>query len=152
MLFVLCGLLLHESYTVKQTHLASIQNGHNWRALFQNTEIAALAERTRGQPVRVATPGAFHEFHPMFNLAYGLECADGYAVLYPDRYHRFWTGVLRPLMRREPHFKGHFEGWGSRVYLFHSQDPANASLAAVPFADWYNLDLLSLANVRYLVS
>jgi hypothetical protein len=60
--------------------------------------------------------------------------------------------VLRPLLLAEPESTDYFTRWGSRAYLFHSMRPETESLPALPFAKWYDLDLLSLANVRFLVS
>lgn len=149
---LVAGLILHDSWTTKSAHLAAVKAGQHWQGVFANAEVAKLAATAAGQPVRVATAGAFHAFHPMYNLAHGLECADGYAVLYPQRYQRYWRDVLAPLLARDPNFGGHFVAWGSRAYLFHSQVADQESRADIPFADWYNLDLLSLANVRYIVS
>lgn len=101
---------------------------------------------------RCATAGAYHEFHPLFLLASGLETANGYAVIYPRRYNLYWRQVLRPLLQVEPESAGYFTEWGSRTYLFHSMNPENEAMREIPFAAWYDLDLLSLANVRYLVS
>jgi hypothetical protein len=148
---LLGGLIVHESWTVKQSHLAAVKTGQHWRALFDNADVKRLASSQRGKPLRVVTAAANHEYHAMYNLAYGLECADGYAVLYPERYQRYWREVVRPLLTREPGLAGHFT-WGSRAYLYHGQSPVNASVAAIPFADWYNLDLLSLANVGQVIS
>ena len=56
-------------------------------------------------------------------------------------------------VEREPeYFEGHFGKWGSRVYLFHSAALENANIPRIPFSEWYNLDVLSLANVRYIIS
>lgn len=152
---LLMGAALHTSYGVKLEHWGAMRgNGQNWRAIFGNAEIEFLAKtvETKKEPWRCATAGAYHLSHPMYLLQYGLETADGYAVLYPNRYQRYWGEVLGPLMAQEDTFRGHFTGWGSRVYLFHSQKPELALTPSVPLAQWANLDLLSLANVRFLVS
>jgi hypothetical protein len=149
---LLAGMILYESGGVKRDHLAAVRAGQHWRGLYGNPEVAALAAELAGRPARVASAGAYHEFHPLFNLAAGLECADGYAVLYPERYQRYWREVLRPLLAHDPRFHGHFTGWGSRAYLFHSQVPADAARPSLPFAAWYNLDLLALANVTHLLA
>jgi hypothetical protein len=121
------GMLLATSYQVKTAHWQAMRlHGQNWRTVFNNAEIEALAERAAAspEPFRAATAGAFHQSHPMYLLAYGLEIADGYSVMYPNRYQLYWGEVIGPLMKSEDTFRGHFVGWGSRVYLFHSQVPA----------------------------
>ncbi|MFO1520871.1 MAG: DUF6044 family protein [Kiritimatiellia bacterium] len=151
----LAGAAAFASWDLKLEHGRRMHAGWTWRGLYGGADVAELARRARApgaDPFRCATAGAYHEYHPLYLVASGLETADGYAVIYPDRYKRFWGQVLRPLNALEPHFKGYFTGWGSRVYLFHSMEPWNESIRAIPFAAWYDLDLLSLANVRYLVA
>ena len=151
----LAGLALHASWTVKTDHWAEMRRGWTWHGLYGGADVAALAaraEKSPAAPFRCATAGAFHEYHPLYLLANDLETADGYAVIYPDRYRRYWAQVLRPLLLAEPESADYFTRWGSRAYLFHSMRPEAEALPALPFAQWYDLDLLSLANVRFLVS
>ena len=152
---LLAGIALHASWSVKRDHWSEMSRGWTWRGLYGGADVAALADRAAKAPTapfRCATPGAFHEYHPLYLLVNGLETADGYAVIYPDRYRRYWAQVLLPLLRSEPESANYFTSWGSRAYLFHSMRPAAEALPALPFAQWYDLDLLSLANVRFLVS
>ena len=150
----LIGMCAQESVAQKKLHLAGIQQeGKSWRTIYGNPEVAALAKDIEGQQVRCVTAGAYHAFHPLYAMPHGLEIADGYVVMYPNYYQHFWGEVVRPLTEQEPeYFEGHFNKWGSRVYLFHSSREVNANIPQIPFEDWYNLDLLSLANVRYIIS
>jgi hypothetical protein len=66
-----------------------MRRGWTWRGLYGGADVAALsarAETSPAAPFRCATAGAFHEYHPLYLLANDLETADGYAVIYPDRY------------------------------------------------------------------
>ena len=149
------GIAALASWNLKSQHWADMRGGWTWHSLYGGADVKALTAKARQpgvEPFRCATAGAYHGFHPLYLIASGLETADGYAVVYPDRYRKYWAQVLRPLLSAEPASAGYFTAWGSRVYLFHSMAAQNASLPELPFAAWYDLDLLSLANVRYLVS
>ncbi len=149
---LLLGAALDESVLMKESRWAAIrQDGKCWRILFQNPDIEALSSRVRNQPVRCATVGAHHLFHPMYLLAYDLETIDGYVDMYPERYQMFWKEVIRPLRQRDPPISGFFD-WGCRVYLFHPSLAQDIAGLSSRFAESYNLDLLSLGNVRYLIS
>lgn len=151
---LLGGVCIGRSLAEKKTHWAGMsQAGKNWRTLYGNPEIKAFAESLDENPVRCATAGTYHAYHPLYALPNGLELADGYVVMYPNWYQAYWNEVVRPLVEAEPEYlTGHFQGWGSRVYLFHSTRPEHANIPAIPFKDWYNLDLLSLGNVKYILS
>ena len=134
--------------------------GNRYDAFFDQPTLQQLAaERRAGEPFRVATladrnAGA-HGRHPAFAWAYGLETADMYVTTYPLRYHEFWSRVIAPVRDRRPDIRAYFDNWGSMAYLFNPAAPlfgpaaaAGPTLAGLPF----NLDLLSLANVRYILS
>jgi hypothetical protein len=149
-LFIAIALVV--SLHAKQTHWGKMMvGGATWRNLFGDPDIAAAAKSAGTQPVRFATVAAYHALPPMALLARGLETADGYSPIYTRRYYDFWTGVLRPLLDIDPHIQG-YHSWGNKAYLHHAQEPAEEGRTVVPLARWYNLDLLSLANVGYLVS
>jgi hypothetical protein len=140
------------SLHAKQTHWGRmLDGGATWRNLFGDPDIAAVAQAVGTEPVRFATVAAYHGLPPMALLARGLETADGYSPIYTRRYYDFWTEVLRPLLEIDPHIQG-YHSWGNKAYLHHAQAPAEEGRSVVPLARWYNLDLLSLANVGYLVS
>jgi hypothetical protein len=147
-------LAFSASWQIKRAHWQGMAHeGKTWRALLGNRDVAALAANTRGEePFRVATAGAYHLLHPQYWLPHNLEMADGYMVMYPERYQQFWNKVVAPLVTTQPELAGHFSRWGSRVYLFHSRLPEDEHLPAIPFDAWYNRNLLSLANTRYLIS
>ena len=90
--------------------------------------------------------------------ANGLETADGYVNVYPKRYQDFWEKVIAPLTASNKRIFEYFHYWGSRVYLFSPAyfnpfPPINrAQSRPLRLRDHYNLPLLSLANVQFLVS
>lgn len=140
------------SLVAKQTHWRKMTvDGATWRNLFGDPDIAAVARARGPEPVRFVTAGAYHLLPSMALIAYDLELADGYSTIYTRRYHDFWSEVIRPLRDMDPDIRG-FHEWGSRIYLHHSQKPGEEERTTIPFARWYNLNLLSLANVGYLVS
>lgn len=131
--------------------LAVNEGGQNWHRLYRNPELLSLAEKTRGVPIRTVTAGACDApdaWQPAFNLAYGLETADGFKMLYPWRYHQFWRQVVDvAYSASEDNLTRSFmDVSGSRMYLF----------PPMPEEVWpgpgYNLALLSLANVGYIIS
>jgi hypothetical protein len=80
--------------------------------------------------------------------AYGLETTDGYQVLYSLRYKQFWSQVLYPLFCiDETRFKQHVY-WGNMVFLWHPADDE----FDLPAAEYYNLNLLSLTNTKYVIA
>ena len=146
------GMVLQQSWLLKRHHWDEMRmSGRTWRVLFDNPDIRVLAADIGGRPVRCATAGASHLIHPMYLLNYGLEIADGYVQLYPGRYQQFWAQVIEPVCAVDDALRVFFR-WGCRVYLFHSSRDEDACLSVLPFNQWYNLNLLSLANVKYLVS
>ena len=130
-----------------------MRDGSNYAALFLRPELKQLAADSGGKaPSRVATVYApqdlappstplEHGQLPAYAWAYGLETVDGYVVMYPDRYLRFWERVAGRLMPpdRRP------------VYLF-MPDQYGPSPSVTNLADVCNQNLLSLANVRYVIS
>ncbi len=119
-----------------------------YHANYASPVLRDLAARHPPGTFRVAT--FTHGLHPAYANVYGLESVDGYIQVYPLRYHRFWSKVIEPLTRREPKYDEYFNRWGSRIYLFfETVDPFPGG---VPLERYYRMNLLSLANTRYLVS
>lgn len=135
--------------------------GNRYDAFFDQPILHRLAtERQSGDPFRVATfadrnAGA-HGRHAAFAWAYGLETADMYVTTYPLRYHEFWSRVIAPVRDRRPDIRAYFDTWGSMAYLFNPAAPLFGPPSATGLAPFdgfpFDLDLLSLANVRYVLS
>jgi len=125
--------------------------GYNWSAIFGNDDLKAYARQARNEELRFATAGAHARLHAGFMMAYGAETADGHTGLYGMRYYQFWSKVIQPLMERDREIRG-FHQWGQYVYLHHARSGSDYDVREIPFRNWYNLDLLSLAGVGYLMS
>lgn len=129
----------------------------NYDKIYNREEIKTIAATfSPSDPFRVATAYAtVNNFHPGFLIGYGLETVDGYVNLYAERYLAFWKRVVSGLTEKYPEIKKEFSLWGARVYLY---GPGAKKIKQLPsgeaesFRSLYNLDLLSLANVRYLIS
>ena len=135
--------------------------GDRYDAFFEQPILRQVAaEQRAGPPFRVATfadrnAGA-HGRHAAFAWAYGLETADMYVTTYPLRYHEYWSRVIATVRERRPDIRAYFDTWGNMAYLFNPAAPLFGSAAATglpPLEGFpFNLDLLSLANVRYILS
>lgn len=133
-------------------------SGYRYASFYANPDVDALAKsRLSEYPFRVTTVAGMwgsRAMHPAFVWAYGLESVDGYVHMYPARYHDYWAQVIKPLTDQSQACHDYFHQWGSRVYLF---DPA-AYLPrvnrqnALRMESFYNMALLSLANVRFVLS
>lgn len=131
-------------------------SGSNHAVLFDDPALVELgrAEAAASEPFRVATVATDMRktipVHPAYLWAHDVDTADGYLSLYPKRYHDFWQRVIAPISARDAVVRDYFGDWGNRLYLFTSDtDKANATLVA---GDYWDLDLLALDNVRYVVS
>ena len=105
---------------------------------------------------------------PAYAYAQGFETADGWANLYPRVYRDLWLRVLDPLFRNAPRQREIFDPPGGRPqdhYIFlggglvlpgfgdmPGEDPARALVEGFDFDRRFNLRLLSLLNVKYLLS
>ncbi len=117
------------------------------------------------EPFRVAS---VMELHPTFAYGQGLETADGWSNLYPRVYSELWVRVLDPLFRKLPRnrqFLDLAEGahWEHYVFLGSTlivpdlglppgDDPRKVLEEGFDIDDRFNLHLLSLLNVKYLLS
>ena len=131
-------LVLFQSLLMKTNTLQITLIGLNrWSTVFQNPTIKELANDTKEYPpYRVVTLGDDFPQQPSASMAYGLEAADGNVNVYSRRYQEYWEQVIWRLLKSEPNY-GSFSSWGCRVYLFKGD---------------YNINLLSLANVKYIFS
>jgi len=119
-----------------------IMIGANYTTVYQNPALRQLAEANKmSPPFRVITVPDQNDFFsynlwPTSASVQGLESADGYVGAYSRRYQEYWEQVIGRLLSSEPDYAS-FSSWGHRVYLFKGV---------------YDLNLLSLANVRFIIS
>lgn len=136
-----------QSIAIKKDNVMVWLRSGNYISCYFSSKMEKLAEGTKeAEPFRVATLSS--SLLPDYANAYGLETTDGYPPIYSGRYYRFWGKVIEPLMEKKPFYKRYFMEWGTRIYLF----PPEARPTNLVFRDYYNLNLLSLANTRYFIS
>jgi hypothetical protein len=130
----------------------------------QDYQVRALDDlrRTDRQPFRVAS---VLPLQPAYAYAQGLETADGWANLYPAVYRELWLEVLRPLLRNLPGNRQVFDPPAGRPqdhHIFLGTGILTPGLGLLdgeqPLRDGFdvdrrfNLDLLAMLNVKYLLS
>jgi hypothetical protein len=152
------AVVIVQAVGVQRRVAGEMAAGATYVSLYGSPDVTALAERQKGAPpFRVASinaplaRGTTQAWHPGFAWAYGLETADGYAVLYSQRYQDFWLRVIDARIGRSDEIKNYFRRWGNRVYLFTSRNYLNRPGGIEAQRRW-NISLLSLANVRYFIS
>ena len=140
--------LFFASVEAKKEHFLRWLRQGSYQANYASPILRTLAERkSELEPFRVVTMSD-GILHPAYANACGLESADGYMNLYPKTYQKFWSRVIEPLTRQDERIRRYFEGWGSRVYLFKPKLKEQKIL----FSRYYRLNLLSLANTKYVIS
>lgn len=128
---------------------------------FNSPVLSDLAARMKQEPLPVRAE-AYQMFSTMMN-AYGIETAGGYQPLYSMRYYEYWQRVMEPWassLAPQSHemWGGHAkklavaagrprEWRGDRLMLLPHDHASERRLA-----DLYRLNMLSLANVGYIVS
>jgi len=148
-------LLLWHSGKVKLRTLHDLANQENYAALYQNPDLEQLARQNSSVPpfrvVTIAVGDVLPLYPPGAVWAYGMEAADGFLVMQSQRYQGFWEQVIAPLFDVEADRYNYVHFWGAQLYLFAPTDRASPS-TALEFDKYYRLNLLSLANVRYVIS
>jgi len=134
-------------YCKKDNAFTWVKRG-NYFSNYQNQDLEKLARVSDDTPFRVATVA--YGLHPAYANAYGLESVDGHVPLYSKTYHNYWSKVIEPLTLQNKVLYYYFHDWGGRVYLFSNDN--FSELEKIVFSDYYNLDLLSLANTKYIIS
>ena len=156
-LILIISLVGWQSLGLQLRIMKEIKNGNIFAAFYQHPDIQQLAATNKDSlPFRVATiadgTGSLPH-HPAYVWSYNLESADGYLVLYPQTYQDYWGKVIAPLTKVDERINRYFHDWGNRVYLFGSSfQKRSGKDSTIYLKDFYDLDLLSLANVKYIIS
>jgi hypothetical protein len=149
-------------------NLSRRAHSDNFKVNFQDSAVNKLVANTREDPpFRVATlvsnlpniKGASgHQFLPGYVYGYGLESATGYYRMYPQRLYQYWLLVMGRVVKVNPPL---IPSMIKRQYLFtpprywlHQENSMiyESKHELIPFSKWYNLDLLSLNNTRFILS
>jgi hypothetical protein len=137
------------SLMVNARMFRALLHGENYSEIYQNPDLLELSDKIRGSgfpPPRVVSVGV----HPAFAWGYGFETADGYLLLYPKRYQDYWDMVIGGALAKDAKWNAYFNDWGNRIYLF--VPDIDYSDQTLPFDQLFNLDLLSMQNVKYVIS
>jgi len=157
MCIVAVCVLFSLSISLKIDHYRARDQGENYATLFENEQLQSLASGEIVEYFRVATIPFYsksYQLYPSQVNAYGLESVDGYVVWYSLRYKQYWTEVIKPVLSiygDDPNcykYYKKFHSWGHQAYLF----PPPLKLDEIPFTNYYNLNLLALANTKYIIS
>ena len=121
----------------------------NYASIFESPEIRAVAREhhSSNEPFRVAVTQE-NGLQAGFVNGYGLETAGNYLNMYPYRYQVFWGAVIEPFLKRNPKTDDYFSNYGARLNLF--TDDGHA--LRVRSQDYFRTSLLSLANVKYIIT
>jgi hypothetical protein len=149
------ALTVWDSGRVKLRTIHDLADRENYGALYRNPDLEQLARLNSGAPpFRVATI-AVGDVLPLYPpgaaWAYGMESADGFLNIQFQRYQRFWEQVIAPLLDVEASRYAYVHFWGAQLYLFAPTNPPSPG-TELDFDKYYRLNLLSLANVRYIIS
>jgi len=151
-LLLVAGLVI--SLGTKKNHLWDWLHGSSFEVMQYPPDLEALREATSDHPpFRVVSITTFrrgfrHEGMAVF--ANGFETADGYVNLYSARYKQFWDAVLAKIETSKA---------TQAVYLAAPPGltgkmcaPQPIKTCVIDFEQFYDLELLSLANVKYIIS
>lgn len=113
------------------------------------TRIDNLANRPWAalEPFRVVSVP--YRFVPGWVWAYGLESNDGYMNLVPVERAWFWRAVTRARQMDEP---GKMRLIDNRHYILDHETIDLRGAVSIDVEPWLDLDLLGVANTRYIVS
>ena len=141
----LVGLMAYEKYD----NLNQWIRRGNYVSAYESEQLKKL-KKSDDSIYRVAVVHGV--IHPNMLNAYGFETAGGYSPMYPMSYNKFWDSVISPLKKTDHEMYKYFADWGSRYYLFTGLKPSGKKYHKVNPDKFFKLDLLSLINVKYLVS
>ncbi len=133
----------------------------NYSVIYKNPDLKKFAKTTDNELFRVATVGPSNSsaysasgknFYPNYAQVYGFETADGYLGMYSERYEDFWGEVIRPLRIIDPIADNRWKTKPVWIYLYAPFDGSFNNIDLIQFDKYYNLNLLSLSNTKYIIS
>ena len=142
---IIFGAVIVQSLKIK---IQTLFNYAPYKTLYEIPDLKDLSEKDKSiYRVATVTGGGIR---PSYAYAYGLETVDGHMALYPVSYHHFWSKVIGKVMSFYRDLYEDFIYYGSRIYLYGPKDYDN--LEIIEFEKYYDLNLLSFANVKYIIS
>ncbi len=156
-------LIILISISDQKNRIVSILLGENFGAMYLHPDLQDLAQETKkDDPFRIANFVAqrYGESHkPAHTWPHGFETIGGFFDIFPKSTQDYFELIIDKLIKKEG-VKKKQEYLGSRLQL---TGPANSSIwkmcgqktiknCSLELSNYYNFDLLSLANVKYIVS
>ncbi len=93
------------------------------------------------------------QVQPTYLHPYGIETASGYQALYPRRYYEFWSTVIEPWGKSEANSSTAVMAQDWPFYRITRLNlTTNSHAPDRRFGDLYRLNLLSMANVGWIIS
>jgi len=141
---ILLYILLFTKYFYMKVFETQSFNGY-----FRNAEIEKIVQREGGSQYRSVFFCNHNADISCFFSAllpfHGVEDPSGYSTMYPRRYKELWEKMLHPDVPQSDCqvWRNDIKTWGNRVYLPICGNNAFAKI---------NFDLLSLLNVKYILS
>lgn len=132
----------------------------NFRANFESPALLRLASRLRAQPQPERVEPV--QMYPSYLHAYGIETGGGLHALFSRRYYEFWSTMLEPWLGARNLAPGNFGVAPPESYARTGDWPRFRSTLLMlnpdghrkewRLGDLFRLNMLSLANVGWLVS
>jgi len=141
-----------QSLWIKFQGLRYYGHGSNFEVLFENPVLKRVAglkdDRNAFRVATLSIEGVTHLQRSGNPWAYGLETADGYMSIYPRRYQELWVQAVAPAAEKSPYYYNYLRNTGTRLFL-----TAKATdCSSIRLSDFANIDLISLLNIRFIVS
>jgi len=142
------------SLVTKKDHLWDWMHGSSFEVMQHHPDLDALRDATSNHsPFRVVSITTFrrgyrHEGGTVF--ANGFETADGYVNLYSARYKHFWDAVVRKVKGAKASQTALLTAPAGLTWEMCKNVPI--SNCVIDFEEFYDLNMLSLANARFIIS
>jgi hypothetical protein len=143
----------YDSIIFKIHNLTRWAVGYNYAYQYNSNQLKELAKKEiiKNNYFRVGTISSPHGLlQPGHANAYGFETVDGYFNMQSQRYQEFWLKILA-----DEEWHPRIKTWGNRLYLYRPGGTNNSKYVnykPIVFKDYYRLNLLSLANTKYILS
>lgn len=154
---VLLAFVLYLAVGVKQDTFRARVGGSNYTNLYANPYLQILAEKIaatdpHARAVMLVDANSTFQIHPAYLWPYGINTLDGYTGIYTLKFSQFWAAVINPMMQLYPECRYGilFQRGSNRVSLNNHCDIQGIDLRKAERL--FDLDLLSIAGVRYFIS
>ena len=153
--YYLLAALLLVALDAKYHHIRVWVGYGNVKVNYNIAQLRELKAHAGSEPFRVATvvtglkDGSYGTIFSEYVQAHGFETPGGLVNIYPQLYQDYWSEVIRPLAEQDEKVGTSIREWGCDLFLF---SPKDIPPEGISFSNYYNLEKLSEANVRYIVS